>query len=544
MHLSAKGRFSQWSKILLVAVLCLGILFRVANLDQKVFWVDEVSTAMRVSGYTFEEVAAELVDGPVMTRSQLQKYQYPNPEKSLSDSLTSLAAEDVHPPLFFVILRAWTSWVGNSVTSLRSVAVLFSLLMLPAMWWLCRELFGTNAIGWVAVALLAVSPVQVVYAQETRQYTLWMLLILLTSASLLRSLRLNTWRSWTTYSLLMSLGLYTHYLFALVAAGHGLYTLCVERLKPTRKFLTYLLASALAGIAYLPWLIFSWQFPTDSSQLGWMNQPPGLIKMTVRVVGVLSRAFVDFGVGQMDSPTTALIVAPLLLLSMGASLLALLCLIRQTPFKTWFFIVTLGGITAAVVLGSYFVLGKMVATTRFVLPVMLSLQLALAYLLVEGFGKHSSLRNRNINRPIVWRLLFGILLSMGIVSCLLRFNAPVWWTQIPSQNQHTPAIAQTLNQQQNSLVIVDGSSGLLFFNIAQPQTLLHSINPEAQVQMQIADEEIPNLEQTSYDNLFIYRIVDELNNTESAEAAQARIASRYQVSLDPVIPGTFWRVSR
>ena len=542
MHLPIKGRFSQWSKILLIAVLCLGIFFRVALLDQKVFWVDEVSTAIRVSGYTFEELVDEVVDGPVLTQLQLQKYQYPNPEKDLSDSLTSLAAEDVHPPLFFVILRGWVSVFGNSVAAMRSVAVLFSLLMLPAMWWLCRELFGETVIGWVAIALLALSPVQVVYAQETRQYTLWMLLILLTGASLLRSLRLNNWRNWATYGLLMTLGLYTHYLFTLVAAGHGLYTLCVERLRPTRKFLIYLLTSAIAGIAYLPWVIFSWQFPTDSSQLGWMNEPPGLIKMTARVMGVLSRAFVDLGVSQTESPTMTLIVAPLLLLSMGASLLALICLIRQTPFRTWFFVVTLGGITAAVVIGSYFVLGKMVATTRFVLPVTLSFQLALAYLLVEGSGRDNALQRSRFNQPIVWRLLGGTLLSMGIVSCILRMGTPVWWTQLPSSNQHTPAIAQTINQQDRSLVIVDASSGVLFFNVAEPQTLLHSINADAQMEMQVVDENVPNLSESDYNNIFIYRVVDDLYDTESPESAQSRLANRYSANLEPVVPGSFWRV--
>ena len=349
MHLSHQGRFSRWSKGLFIGVICLGIFFRFVNLDKKVFWVDEVATAIRVSGYTLQEMATDLIDGPTQTLSQLQKYQYPSPEKSLIDTATSLAAEDVHPPLFFSLLRGWVTLFGDSVTALRSLAAFFSVLMFPAIWWLCQELFnqplvgnpranGTtrnaswispNLVGWVAVALLALSPAQVVYAQESRQYTLWMLLMLLSGATLLRSLRLNRWYSWATYSALMTLGLYTHYLFMLVIASHGLYVLCTERFKPTRKFLTYLVATAIAGTGYLPWLLFSSRFPTDATQLDWMDQPPGLISMAVRLAGVLSRSFVDFGVGTIGGSATMLIVAPLLLLSIATSLVSR-CLFSAT----------------------------------------------------------------------------------------------------------------------------------------------------------------------------------------------------------------------
>ena len=147
MYLPAKGRFSVWSRGLLVVVLCLGIFFRFVNLDKKVFWVDEVATAIRVSGYTLEEMNAALIDAPAQTLPQLQKYQYPNAEKTLGDTVVSLAAEDVHPPLFFSLLRLWVMTFGDSVTALRSLAAVFSVLMFPAIWWLCHELFSDQPLA-------------------------------------------------------------------------------------------------------------------------------------------------------------------------------------------------------------------------------------------------------------------------------------------------------------------------------------------------------------------------------------------------------------
>ena len=539
---------------MLVGILCLGIFFRFVNLDTKVFWVDEVATALRVSGYTMEEMAAELIDGPAQTLPQLQRYQYPNPEKTLSDTATSLAAEDVHPPLFFWLLRLWVSLFGNSVAALRSLAAVFGVLMFPAVWWLCRELFTTeqnnqpsklalsNLIGWVAVALIAISPVQVVFAQESRQYTLWMLLILLASATLLRSLRKHRWYSWAIYGGLMTLGLYTHYLFALIIASHGLYVLCTERLRPTRNLLIYLLATALAGIGYLPWLLFKWRFPTDTSQLSWMDQPPNPISMAAQVTGILSRSFVDLGVATINGSLTTLIVVPLILLLVLVCLVAIVCLVRQTPFRTWFFVAALGGINAAVIVGSYFVLNKEIAASRFFLPLTLSLQLTVAYLLVAGIQQTKPLLARYFNQPILWRALGGALLSMGVVSCLLRLNAPLWWTQMPAFNEYIPAIAQSLSQEEDALVIMDSSRDVIFFNITQQQSLLHTVDPNLQMEMQLVKETIPNLTATTARNTFLYLPIDMAGMVESPEDLQAQMSERYSVTLEPVVPGTFWRV--
>lgn len=568
MYPPSKGRSPKWSKVLVVGVLCLGIFFRVVNLDKKVFWVDEVATALRVSGYTLEEMVSDLVDGPVKTLPQIQKYQYPSPEKSLLDTATSLAAEDVHPPLFFSLLRFWVMLFGNSVTALRSLAALFSILMFPAIWWLCRELFTSDRpqntpskqlrnplptnrstlIGWTAVALLATSPAQIVFAQESRQYTLWMLLILLASASLLRSLKTRSRHAWALYSLCILLGLYTHYLFALIVASHALYVLCTQQFKPTQNAIAYLLASAIAGIGYLPWLIFSQQFPTDTAQLDWAANPPGPISMSVQVAGVLSRSFVDLGAGTIDSSAAIFIVAPFLLLALSICLAALVSLVRQTPFRIWFFIATLGGVTAAVILGSYFILDTAIATTRFVLPIALSLQIAVAYLLVTGIQPtarafRKSFFHQHLNQAVLWRSLTGLLLSIGIISATLRVNEALWWTQMPNFNQHIPEIAQTINQQPNALVIMDASKNAPFFDVVQPQSLLHSIDRNAQVNLQIVEEAVPDLTTAKSESIFLYLPINASGMQGSPESLQTQMADKYNVSLKPIIPGTFWRIS-
>ena len=39
----------------MIVILVLGIFFRFANLEKKVYWIDEGYTSLRISGYTESE---------------------------------------------------------------------------------------------------------------------------------------------------------------------------------------------------------------------------------------------------------------------------------------------------------------------------------------------------------------------------------------------------------------------------------------------------------------------------------------------------------
>ncbi|NJP21290.1 MAG: phospholipid carrier-dependent glycosyltransferase [Hydrococcus sp. CRU_1_1] len=103
-----------------------------------------------------------------------------NRDRNLGDTL-KIIAEDVHPPLYYLMTRFWVQWFGNSVAVIRSLAAIFSILTLPLMYWLCLELFKSPLTGWVATALMPVSPFHVLYAQESRQYSFLTLVIVFAS---------------------------------------------------------------------------------------------------------------------------------------------------------------------------------------------------------------------------------------------------------------------------------------------------------------------------------------------------------------------------
>ena len=182
-------------------------------------------------------MVSQLCNGQEIGIEDLQKYQRLAPEKSLTDTVKSLAIEDSqHPPLYYLMVRLWVQQFGSSVAAIRTLSALISLVAFPCLFWLCLELFESSLVGWVALTLLAVSPIHILFAQEAREYSLWTVTILLSSASLLRAMRLNTTFSWGIYAISLALSFYTFLLSGLVAIGHFVYVLIAEKINLKNAF--------------------------------------------------------------------------------------------------------------------------------------------------------------------------------------------------------------------------------------------------------------------------------------------------------------------
>jgi hypothetical protein len=111
---------------------------------------------------------------------------------------------DNHPPLYFILLKGWASFFGESAFALRSLSVLFGSLSILGAFLFATEAFGKNLLtaetnddlprrgygpGLLAGALIALSAFQVRYSQELRMYTLAAALAIFSSWALFRALR-------------------------------------------------------------------------------------------------------------------------------------------------------------------------------------------------------------------------------------------------------------------------------------------------------------------------------------------------------------------
>lgn len=497
-------------RFLIIVVLILGIFFRFANLDRKLYWNDESVTSLRISGYTWTEIVQ---DSHVISVENLQKkYQHINPEKSLIDTVKGLAVEEPQlPPLYFVMARFWVQWFGNSVAVTRSLSVLISLLVFPCTYWLCLELFDSSLVGWVAIALMAVSPLHVLYAQEARPYTLWTVMILLSSASLLRAMRLKTKLNWGFYALTLGLGFYSHLFNAFVAIAHGIYVFATESLRFSKTVTAYLLASLVALLAFAPWLFVLATNPTKS--VGWAAKKIGPLTMFSRWIGNLSRIFVDLGLDRNASLTSNFtlisLLIPLILIVLIVTGYSIYFLYRKTPKRIWLFIFTLIGVTAlALVLPDLILGGRRSSTPRYLIPCYLGIQLAIAHLITTQITSFSF----NIQRRKLWQLVMVTLISSGILSCAISSQAKLWWNKDSVENQYSFQIAHIINQANHPLVISDSRAPGVALSLS------YLLNPKVQFLL-ITNPNIQEIS-NSFSDVFLYR---------ASKRLQAEIAKKYKI---------------
>ena len=91
---------------------------------------------------------------------------------------------DGSPPLYYMLLSVWIDVFGTGPADTQGLSMAIALLAIPGGLWAGWSLFGRRA-GLICAALCAVNPFLTNYAQETRMYSLMLLLSLLTSAAFL-----------------------------------------------------------------------------------------------------------------------------------------------------------------------------------------------------------------------------------------------------------------------------------------------------------------------------------------------------------------------
>ena len=447
-----------WLRFLFVILIILGIFFRFVNLGQKVYWYDEVITSIRISGHTKAELVP-IIARKIWTFDDLQEYQQVNPDKSIIDTIKSLILEDPkHAPLYYATVRFWTQFFGDSIVATRSLSALISVIAFPCIYWLCLELFESSLIGWTAIALLAVSPFYVLYAQEARQYSLWTVTTLLSSATLLRAMRINTTLTWRMYALTLALSFYTSTLSALIAVTHGIYVLINKGFRTKKIFIYYVLASLLAILTFLPWGLFIVR-KSSVYNLGWTAKYLGHLHLVKMWFLNLMRIFWDFPVGNNPYELNLTYQNPLLYLVILIVVLigySLLWICYKTPKPIWSFVLLLIGIPTIPILLEDILSQELKSTIpRYLIPSYLGIQLAVAYLITtKATSIISSFRKR-----FFWKVIATILISGGVLSCGIISQSEVWWNKY--SNYSDPQIVKIINEYPQPLVISHNSVRLI-----------------------------------------------------------------------------------
>lgn len=482
-------------RIIIALILTIGIFLRFVGLDTKPYTTDEVRTLLRSSGYTSQDLYRQVFNGTIIQARDIEKYQTIGPERTDADVIKSLEGEDVHPPLYFMMLRYWMKWLGHSPFITRSLAVSLSILALPLIYWLCLELFGSQLVGWTAVTLATISPFHLINSQETRPYSLWTVGILLSCIFLFRALKSKGYLNWVAYSLAFTLSIYAHVNFAFVAAGQAIYAATMERLRITKKLVAFVLACFIACLTFVPWLLVvlaNWG--TIKQLTGWLTSlKMSFLERVWAIIFNLNALFLDLNYEFLPRNPV-----PYLFVALIGYALYFLC--KTAPKRTWLLVICLIAVPAlSQMIPDFISGGRRTVFARYLTPSYLGIQLAVAYLLaMKATEVKTTLRSRRL-----WKFCLATIVSLGILSCATIAQASSGRTQGITPVMHLQ-IAQVVNQSDRPLLI----SGHMYSRILSLNNLL---KPETHLQV-FSDKKTGDLPQqlessnslTQFDNVFLY----------------------------------------
>lgn len=206
----------------MLALCLLAFALRIVTLDAQPIWWDEA-----ISIHLATSTLAEIVDN---------------------------RAGNLHPPLYFFLLKGWVALAGDSAFAVRFFSAWFSVLLVPALYAIGRRWLGRR-VGAIAAVLAALSPLYLAYAQEARVYALLPLVYvaLLDAACRLARSSSPRWLDFLRLALVEALALGFHYT-ALFAVAFVLVALAVRLWRCTADLKRMLVAQGLVALLLAPWL--------------------------------------------------------------------------------------------------------------------------------------------------------------------------------------------------------------------------------------------------------------------------------------------------
>lgn len=397
---------------------------------------------LRISGHT-ERGYSALFDGSVRPVSDLAVFQHIVPELTLSNTVSSLASEEPQRgPCYYLAARIWGDIFGDGIATMRAFSALLGTIGIGLGYLLGRRITGSRFGGLILAALLAVSPFELLYSQQVREYVLFSDVTLLSSWLLLRALDRPSWTRFLLYGIGIALGLYSDIEFGLVILAEGAFVLALtwrERSKIAGT--SFALSAAAALVAYAPW---AWIVLRSASRtqrgVSWTSAPYSLGSYAVKWVFNLGAVFFDH---ELADVRLGVLLVPVL----GIVGYAAIRLVRgpgDARVRGLVLALT-GSILVPLVALDLLARSHLESVTRYQVPTWIGVQLAVTLALTTGLAA-SSVRVRAASA-----VAFAYLIACGIFAAFTDRDYVLWW----DNNEHISeaSVAAVIATAQHPLVV-------------------------------------------------------------------------------------------
>ena len=297
---------------MLVGVFVIAALLWICIAGRSGLWADEVFSLAIAAGHSLEHPAAAAnvtlgdfvePDHPVPAEQFRRYLRHDEPPASPRRVARAVFLSDTNPPLYYLLLYAWTLIFGTSDIVLRLFSIACSLACLPLLVGVARRTGGKETI-FASCVLFAFSPLTIYYSTEGRMYSLlWLCVLATTWASLVLQERGGSVGLYALWILASAAGFLTHYFFIFPWLAVVTYLLIRPGKLPRTRLAACLL---LVAILILPWYarvpesLTSWRITKD-----WLKwQPKGFDRLAASrelVVQFFSgRSYLWWGHGKLD----------------------------------------------------------------------------------------------------------------------------------------------------------------------------------------------------------------------------------------------------
>jgi len=209
---------------------------RLFRLGTKSFWLDEATSAVL---------------------AQVNRHVF----------VSAIIHRQANMVLYYLLLRGWIR-LGSTEFVIRCLSVVAGVAAIPAIYLLGARLFGAKA-GRVAALLLSLHAFHIMYSQEARAYSLFMLLAILSSLFLVRSMEDPSRKNWAEYVLFSTLMVYAQVFGGWVLLAQWASLFFRRREVRWKEFIF----SAAAICFLISPLAYCLLFISDRSQLYWATKP-------------------------------------------------------------------------------------------------------------------------------------------------------------------------------------------------------------------------------------------------------------------------------
>ncbi len=235
---------SNKNELILLIILILGLFLRIYDLGNESMWEDEVFS-IRLANLGFFQIVGE-------------------------------TSQDVHPPLYYMILHYWINLFGNSEFSTRFLSVIFGFFAIFMIYKVGSLIFDRE-VGILGSLILGLSLFHIHYSQEARMYSLMSLLTLLSIYFFIKLLKERSLLVSIGYILSSILLMYTHNygLFIIIAQNIYIFTLfLLSREAYQLNFTRWILLQVILIVLFTPWINILIQQITRVHSGYWIPVPP------------------------------------------------------------------------------------------------------------------------------------------------------------------------------------------------------------------------------------------------------------------------------